>query len=171
MKALTISDAEVIVLGLQDEIRRSVDARYDHRLHAILLVAQGMSCPQVGALLGDATRTVENWVRRFEQHGLASLVDEVRPGRPARLSTAQLAQVDQVLREPPSAVGLGTHLWDGRTLSAYVAQEFAITLGVRQAQRLFRQLGFRLRKPRPVIAHADPARQEEHKKNREADGL
>jgi hypothetical protein len=26
-------------------------------------------------------------------------------------------------------------------------------------------LGFRLRKPRPLIAHADPQRQAEHKKN------
>jgi Winged helix-turn helix len=37
---------------------------------------------------------------------------------------------------------------------------------VRQSQRLFRQLGFRLRKPRPVIAKADPQMQSEHKKLR-----
>jgi hypothetical protein len=53
-----------VILGLQDEIRRSRDSRYDHRLHAVLLVAHGMSCPQVGWLLGDAPRTVEYWVQR-----------------------------------------------------------------------------------------------------------
>jgi transposase len=36
---------------------------------------------------------------------------------------------------------------------------------VRQCQRLFRQLGFRLRKPRPLLAHGDPILQEAHKKN------
>ena len=52
MKPLTIKDAETVILGLQDEIRRSGEARYDHRLHGVLLVAQGLSCPQVAHLLG-----------------------------------------------------------------------------------------------------------------------
>jgi hypothetical protein len=37
-------------------------------------------------------------------------------------------------------------------------------LGVRQCQWMFRQLGFRLRKPRPLIAHADADLQKTHKK-------
>jgi transposase len=35
---------------------------------------------------------------------------------------------------------------------------------VRQCQRIFRQMGFRLRKPRPLTAHADPAAQAAFKK-------
>jgi hypothetical protein len=38
---LTVSDAENVILALQDEIRRSDESRYDHRLHGLLLVAQG----------------------------------------------------------------------------------------------------------------------------------
>ena len=33
MRALTIADSATIILGLQDEIRRSEESRYDHRLH------------------------------------------------------------------------------------------------------------------------------------------
>ena len=51
MKALMISDREEMILALQDEIRRSPDARYDHRLHGVLLVADGMSCRQAEAAL------------------------------------------------------------------------------------------------------------------------
>jgi transposase len=40
MKPLKISDAETMILALQDEIRRSDESRYDHRLHGVLLVAQ-----------------------------------------------------------------------------------------------------------------------------------
>lgn len=165
MKKLTIADADLIVLGLQDEIRRSRDSRYDHRLHAVLLVAQGMSCPEVGRLLGDAPRTVEYWVNRFEQEGLAGLVDLDRPGRPSRLGDDQYSEIGEVLRRSPLEVGMGTNLWDGKTLSTFIQSRFGIKLGVRQCQRLFRQLGFRMRKPRPVIARADPERQEEYKKN------
>jgi len=52
MKPLTISDAPTVILGLQDEIRRNPESRYNHRLHGLLLIAQGMSGLQVAQLLG-----------------------------------------------------------------------------------------------------------------------
>ncbi|MFQ5928043.1 MAG: helix-turn-helix domain-containing protein [Terriglobia bacterium] len=165
MRALTIADAATIILGLQDEIRRSEESRYDHRLHGVLLVAQGMSCPQVAKLLGDAPRSVEYWVRRFEHKGLAGLREGDRSGRPRRLNEEQLREINSVLRQMPREVGLGGNLWDGKTLAAWIAKRYGIELGVRQCQRLFRQLGFRLRKPRPGMAQADGARQKAHKKN------
>jgi transposase len=165
MRALTIADSTTIILGLQDEIRRSEESRYDHRLHGVLLVAQGMTCPEVAMLLGDAPRSVEYWVRGFEEGGLAGLREGERSGRPGRLNEKHLRDINIVLRQMPRDVGLGGNLWDGQTLAAWIAKQYGIGLGVRQCQRLFRQLGFRLRKPRPSIAPADPARQKAHKKN------
>ena len=165
MKALTISDAEIMILALQDEIRRSQEARYDHRLHAVLLVAQGLGCIKAASLLGDSPRTVQYWVNRFEKEGFAGLADADRPGRPQKLNEQQLEQISEAVRGSPRDAGISTSIWDGKTLSAYIKQQYDIELGVRQCQRLFRQLGFRLRKPRPLIAKADPLQQEAHKKN------
>jgi transposase len=150
-------------LSLQDEIRRTEESRYDHRLHAVLLVAQGMSGHQVAQLLGDAARTVAYWVTRFEERGFSGLMDEARTGRIPSLSPSQLQALGGVLRKPPAAVGLSGQ-WAGKTLSLYLQRQWGISLGVRQCQRLFRQLGFRLRKPRPKMAHADPERQAAYKK-------
>src|ERR1700680_1169709 len=165
MKPLTIADSPTIVLGLQDEIRRSEESRYDHRLHGVLLVAQGMTCPDVAHLLGDAPRSVESWVNRFESDGLAGLSERERAGRPRRLDDRQRAAVDRVLRRSPQAAGLSGNLWDGKTLSTWMEQSYGITIGVRQCQRMFRQLGFRLRKPRPALAQANPEVQKANKKN------
>lgn len=165
MKQLTITDAASIALGLRDEIRRSEESRYDHRLHGVLLVAQGMSCPEVAGLLGDAPRSVENRVRRFEKNGLAGLREGERSGRPQQLNTVQVAKINVVLRQTPRDAGLSQNLWDGKALSAWVEREYGISLGVRQCQRLFRRLEFRLRKPRPMIGQGDPAVQQQHKKN------
>lgn len=165
MKALTISDAETMIFALQDEIRRSQEARYDHRLHAVLLVAQGVSCTKAASLLGDSPRTVQYWVNRFEEEGFAGLVDADRPGRPKKLNEQQLKHIAQLIRGSPKDAGMGTNIWDGKTLSAFIKRQYGISLGVRQCQRLFRQLGFRLRKPRPLIAKADPEQQVAHKKN------
>jgi transposase len=164
MRPLSISDA-TSVLSLQQEIQRSEESRYDHRLHGVLLVAQGMTCPEVAQLLGDAPRSVEYWVHRYLTQGLAGLIEGERSGRPRRLSEKQMEAVNRVLRNKPSDAGMRVNLWEGKTLSAWIEKTYGIELRVRQCQRLFRQLEFRLRKPRPVLAKADPARQKKHKKN------
>ena len=122
MRALTIADADAIILGLQDEIRRSEESRYDHRLHGVLLVAHGLTCPEVAKLLGDAPRSVEYWVRGFEERGLAGLHEGERPGRPGRLDEKQRRGIGAVLRQMPREVGLTGNLWDGKTLAAWIRQ-------------------------------------------------
>ncbi len=160
---ITIPNAPLI---LQDEIRRSEEAKYDHRLHAILLVANGMRCPQAAKMLGDSERTVRYWVQQFNDEGLQGLIDIERLGRPSRLSDRHMEQIGQTLRQSPNEVGMAGGIWDGKTVSAYIKNKYKIDKGVRQSQRLFRVLGFRLRKPRPLIAHADPEEQRKFKKNR-----
>jgi len=157
IKALTISDHEEIILALQDEIRRSPEARYDHRLH-------GLSCREVARRLGDAPRSVQNWVHRFDQHGFAGLADGERQGRPSRLTSKQREQVEEALRRSPSHYGLPAQLWDGPLLSSFLKRQLRVTLQVRQCQRLFRRLGFRLRTPRPEVGQAEPAAQAAVKK-------
>lgn len=164
MRPLQIAGAASVV-SLQQEIQRSEESRYDHRLHGILLVAQGMTCPEVARLLGDAPRSVEYWVHRYEKDGLSGLTEGERSGRPSRLDEKQIREINRVLRAKPDDAGMRVNLWDGKTLSAWIEKTYGIQLGVRQCQRLFRQQDFRLRKPRPVLARADPAKQKAHKKN------
>lgn len=154
-------------LILQDEIRRSEEARYDHRLHAILLVSSGMNCPKVAEVLGDPERTIRYWAKRFNDEGLQGLIENERPGRPSKLTNKQIKQIDKVLRKSPRDVGMVTGIWDGKTLSAYIENKFQLNIGTRQCQRIFRMLDFRLRKPRPLIAHADAELQNVFKKNYE----
>ena len=163
MKPLTISDADSMILAIQDEIRRSDESRYDHRLHAILLVAQGNSCGKVAQMLGDAPRTVEYWVERFEGRGFSGLIDGERPGRPPRLDKNHISTIEEALRRDPNDFGFSGQ-WDGKTLSLFIQQQWGASLGIRQCQRLFRDLGFRFRKPRPKMSHADPLLQAAYKK-------
>ena len=95
MRTLTITDSATVLFGLQDEIRRSDESRYDHRLHGVLLVAQGMTCPEVARVLGDASRSVEYWVRGFDERGLAALREGARAGRPRRPHTDAADSIGQ----------------------------------------------------------------------------
>ena len=164
MRPLTISGSTSI-LGLQQEIQRSEESRYDHRLHGVLLVAQGTTCPEDARLLGDAPRSVEYWVHHYEQEGLAGLTEGERCGRPSRLSEKQLKEINRVLRAKPDDAGMRVNLWDGKTLSAWIEKTYEIQLGVRQCQRLFRQLDFRRGKTPADFGKGRSSEQKAHQKN------
>lgn len=164
MRKLEIADAEVMRIAIQQEIQRSDESRYDHRLHGLLLVTGGQSCRQVARLFDEDPRTVQRWVKTFERHGFDGLRDGERSGRPRSLTQEQWSSLEGDLRRRPDDFGLAGHLWDGKLLSERLRRGYGVNLGVRQCQRLFRQMGFRLRKPRPELAQADPARVEAFKK-------
>ena len=164
MKKLVVTDAKRNCPIIQREIGRSEEARYDHRLHGVLMVAQGMSCVDVARWFGEHVTTVERWIHRFNASGLPGLREGEHSGRPSRLTDTQWSDLEIALRLSPRELGYNQNLWDGKLLAHHIGQTYRVALGVRQCQRIFRKMGFRLRKPRPVIAHGDPELQAAYKK-------
>lgn len=164
MRKLEIKDAQIMRIAVQQEILRSEESRYDHRLHGILLVCSGLSCAEVAELFGHGRRTIQYWVRRFEESGFAGLEETPRPGRPSLIDEDIRRELSIDLRCSPRELGYSQNLWDSKLLSHHLSQCYGIQLGERQCRRLFRQLGFRRRKPRPVIAKSDEEAQREYKK-------
>ena len=62
------------------------------------------------------------------------------------------------MRRDPQVLGRAGHLWDGKLLAAHLRLRYGVALGVRQCQRIFGHMGFRLRKPRPQVAQSDPVK-------------
>jgi len=164
MKKLQISDRDIMSIAIQQEISRFEEARYDQRLHGVLLVSRGLSCYEVADLFGHHSTTIQRWVHSFEKDGFAGLADCERPGRPTRLTMEQWEAMSRDLHTHPRELGYQQNLWDGKLLSHHLRESFGVVLGNRQCHRIFRKLGFRLRKPRPLIANADPKEQEAFKK-------
>jgi len=164
MRKLKIKDAEIMRIAVQQEIVRSEESRYDHRLHGILLVCSGLSCHEVAKLFGQGPRTIQYWVHKFEESGFAGLEETPRPGRPSLIDENIRSGVAVDLRCSPRKFGYSQNLWDGKLLSYHLSKQYDVQLGERQCRRLFHQLGFRRRKPRPVIARADQEAQDRYKK-------
>ena len=164
MRKLEIKDADIMRIAVQQEILRNEESRYNHRLHGILLVCSGVSCIETAQILGHSPRTVQYWVQRFEKSGFTGLQEIPREGRHPVLDEQRLRNIGQDLRQSPRDMGYAQNLWDGKLLSHHLQQKHGIILGVRQCQRLFRRLGFRRRKPRPLLAKTDPELQRKYKK-------
>ena len=77
-----------------------------------------------------------------------------RPGRPMTLDATQWATLGRALRREPQTFGHAGHLGDGKLLSAHLRLRYGVKLGVRQCQRIFGHMGFRLRKPTPQVAQS-----------------
>jgi transposase len=164
VKKIGIKDAETFIAAIQDEISHTPEGRYFHRLHAILHVFKGASSYYAARLYGDSPRAIEYWVKRMVSGGLSGLEDGHRSGRPTKLSVSQFKKLRSDIRRSPRELGYSQNLWDGLLLSHHIAQQYAVSLGVRQCQRLFHQLGFSLQRPRRQASEADPVQQESFKK-------
>jgi len=151
MRRLQIEDTGTLLMAIQQEIERSEDARYYHRLHGLLLLAAGHSCGQVAKAFGADDTTVQRWVRRFEKGGLRGLRERRKSGRPRSLSPDLWGRLQADLRRTPREFGLDGTLWDGPSLSKHLRCRYGVKLGVRQCQRIFRQMGFRPRGLHPQI--------------------
>jgi transposase len=120
MRKLQIEDAEVMRIAIQQEIARSDESRYDHRLRGLLLVTAGRSCREVAEPFGESGTTVQRWVSRFEQGGLDALREGERAGRPRTLDAKDWRRLQADLRKAPRDFGLAATLWDGPVLSEHL---------------------------------------------------
>jgi transposase len=141
MRRLQIDDSGVIRIAIQQEIGRSEESRYDHRLHGLLLLAAGHSCREVAELFGEDDTTVQRWVHRVQQGGLQALRESERPGRPRSLDARQWRELRADLQRNPREFGLTSAAWDGNSLAEHLRRRYDVQLGVRQCQRIFRQMG------------------------------
>ena len=164
MKRITVPDAETFIAAIQDELSRTREGRYFHRLAVVLHVLRGASAYEASHAFGFSSRAIEYWVNRLASNGLKGLWDGKHPGRPSRLSTSQMQRLRKDLRHSPRDTGYDQNLWDGVLLSHHLGKNYSVSLSVRQCQRLFHQMGFSLQRPRRQASEANHFHQETFKK-------
>ena len=132
MKAMTVGTG--VFAALRTAVRASAQARQQHRIHAVLLVAGGLSCHTVARLLGDSPRAVEYWVNRYKSNNINGLADDSAQGRVPRLSAAQFAELRVAVLT--GLAGSQARVWTGEDIVTFVARRWGTVLGLRQAQRV-----------------------------------
>lgn len=134
------AEAKAVQAAIRRELTRTGESRYYRRLHGVLLVLSGMSCATVADAFGDDPRTVQRWLRRYNSMGFDGLRDRVRPGRPATLNAEQRTSLVRDLDHHPREFGLPGRTWNGAALATHIRERYAATLGIRQCQRMLREL-------------------------------
>ena len=138
--------------------RRDFAAMEARRLRAADLFKAGMAQADIARELGVSHQTVSDWHEKWAVGGKRSLKSVGRPGRPPKVTPAELTKVERALERGPEANGFATNLW---TL-ARVAEVIETVTGVHyhpgHVWRVLRQMGWSRQRPaRQAIERDDEA--------------
>jgi transposase len=139
MRKLKISNKLSLLSTCKEEATRNQESRFLHRLHCMLLVAQGCSCYQVAEWFGEHPCTIERWVHYFQEYGVEGLKDEQKSGRPGKIHNDQVKRLQGDISKNPFELGYNQHRWNGKLLKTHLEHRYNIELSVRQCQRLLHQ--------------------------------
>jgi transposase len=96
--------------------RQRGEARLHRRARMVLLAAAGETISSIARKVGTARCRVGEWLGRFEEHGVDSLGDLPRSGRPSEITPIERHQVIAVACRSPMDFGLQRTLWSHATL-------------------------------------------------------
>ena len=162
--ALEVTRLELSACKLRSEARRARYVGQARRLLALALVLEGASRTEAARAGGMDRQTLRDWVIRYNEAGVAGLVDRPRSGRPPRLNSAQMAELDRLVEAGPDVAVHGVVRWRCVDLQAQIKARFDVELSERQVGRLLHQLNFTRLSVRPRHPQADEAGQEAFKK-------
>lgn len=150
--------------GLARLITREKDARLQTRLRAVRLALQGRDAPFIASVLGVGRRTVQEWVARFNEDGIAGLRERPRTGQPKRLTDEQEEQVCRWLDESLSRGPADDRpVLRGPQIRAMIERHFGQKMSLSGAYALLHRLGYEPLRPRPRHDKADPVKQAQFK--------
>ena len=158
------TDKEALLAEGQRIVKSSDDARYIRKVTIVNLVLSGANISKLSECCGETSRTLSSWVKSADEKGFESLRPVKQTGRPPKLTDIQKEEIKVAISEDPE--NYGYTVWDGPSLSAHIMNQYGVSLGVRQCQRLFRELGFSLIRPQtfPAKNEEKTAEREEFKK-------
>jgi transposase len=116
-------------------------------MQAGALFAAGHSQAQVARQLGVARQNVSRWHARWRAGGLNALRSAGPTGPDPRLSDAQRAAIDQVLRAGARAQGFDTDHWTLARIRAVIERLTGIAYHPGHVWKLLRRMGWRLQRP------------------------
>jgi transposase len=155
---------------LRREAKRCRDAAASRRMLALALVLEGCSREEAARHAGMDRQSLRDWVRRYNEEGLAGLRDRARPGRKPRLTPEQMAELAAAVGQGPDPDRDGVVRWRRIDLKALIKARYDVELHERSVGKLLRRLGFARLSARPKHPRSDPAAREAFKKLRRAGG-
>jgi transposase len=127
------------------------------RIRAVEQIERGARVEEVAETLGLARSTVFGWVAKYREGGRNALAARPVPGRPPKLSGAQLAKIyDLIVGRDPRQLSFEFALWTRGMVRELIRREFGVGLSEVSVGRLLRKLGLSPQRPLWRAYQQDP---------------
>ena len=140
------------------------NSRVSRRILAIANALSGMIRDEAVRAAGLDRQTLRDWVLRYNEAGLAGLMDRWAGGRPRGLDAAEEAELCQLILKGPDPETLGISAYTLEDLVRIVEERFGVPFHPASMSRV-RRLGFSRQKARPSHPEKDLAAQAAFKKS------
>ena len=168
MKKLTITEPKKIEQQIDRLISSDPEGKFICRLCSLKMFLNDPACTteSLGRLMHTSPRTIANWIHWINAEGSIDILrDQDKSGRNTTLNESEMEHLKEQIQKHPNESGLDSNLWDGKLLSHYIKKKYRKDLKVRQCQRIFNKLGFRLKRGRTMVAKGNADDKKAFKKN------
>ena len=157
--AVGITRTDLDAAGLRRAAARSRSVAAARRMLALALVLEGRSRTEAAQAAGMDRQTLRDWVHRYNETGLAGLLDRHAGGARRLLSADQEAELARWVRQGPDLAVHGVVRWRRADLVRAIETRFGVVLAERSMSDVLRRLGFRRLVARPRHPGHDAAAQ------------
>lgn len=120
--------------------KKSNDLKYYQRLRLISEVTtEGRPISEAADRCAAPYRSAQNWLHRYKSGGIPALRNRPGPGRPTKLSAAQLDRLRHVIALDPKSAGFASPRWTSALIAKWIAREFNIMYSTSQVHRIIRK--------------------------------
>src|SRR5215207_8480562 len=144
----------MVVIWSSPRMRDDDGRKLDHktleqlRIRAVGQIEHGAHPEDVAAALGMTRAAVYGWLAKYREGGLAALRAKPVPGRPPKLSGAELARLyGLVVGNDPRQLRFMFALWTRAMIRELIGREFGVRLSEVSVGRLLRKLGLSPQRP------------------------
>jgi transposase len=104
-------------------LKQTKEARVFRRAQAVRDVVKGHRLHTVSDTLHFTYSALRQWVHRFAHHGVQSLADRPRPGRPPKVTCELAHHLNRLVDQDPLQHGSSHSQWSGQALATVLARQ------------------------------------------------
>ena len=123
------------------------------RAQMVLLSLHGHAVSEIAQITQQGDDTVRRWLHRFMMAGLAGLLEEPHPGRPAEITPAIENFLLVCLKRSPRAFDIQRATWTTATLADVIQTRFGVHVSDECVRQHLQHLDMVCRRPTWTVKH------------------
>lgn len=155
---------QISITELKSLYKKEKNSKAKTRLLCAILRKKEYSISDIVKHTEVPRMTVSDHLRRLHRKGIGSLYDKKQAGRPKRITSEQVIELEKIMENSPKDQNLPFSIWSTKLVRDFIENKYRVSYKIRQTRNILRKIGFSPQKPRPKHMKSSTQAQEDFKK-------